>query len=460
MAEERDVILPPQAIGAEKATLGCCLIDTSAFGRIADMLRPEDFYRQAHQNIFAAMRAINQRGDGIDYITVSQELTRRGCLEECGGSDYVVELAEIVPYAGQVVSYGRIVAEKATRRRVIVEAAQLMAKAYDDGEDLTSSIAASTSSLLSLQLQDSSSQVLSAAELMDEWWAKADEGPSRLRTSNRTYIAALDQMIGGYVDSDLQYWGGGPGSGKTTLAMQTSYLSARHGEPELYVSMELGKHRFIERLIGFETSVPSKVLQYGPREIYEQRMPEIVRGVGVIHGLPLFVTFGSKSTQQIVAHAKDLQSKLGRKLRCLKIDRLEMLADRDCRSLDEVKRIPILSPRVKAIATELDIPVVCLAQLNRKGQEGPPSMADFRGSGAIEQDCQVGIIIRSDRKNGTAQFHVVKQNDGDLGPCPSVLWQYRIPRFCDIDRVHTNSNGNGRAAQVSPVQQPTLFGGN
>jgi replicative DNA helicase len=163
-------------------------------------------------------------------------------------------------------------------------------------------------------------------------------------------------------------------------------------------------------------------------------LPRVENGIRQVSNLPLHVSFGRLSTSQIITRLRQAIALEKRKPSVVFIDRLEMLADSDCAALEETKRIPILSARVKGIATTLDVPVVCLCQLNRAGREGTPTGESFRASGAIEQDCQVGLIVKTDKAANTSTLYVVKQNDGQTGSCEVLHFDARLPMFLEVAR--------------------------
>jgi replicative DNA helicase len=431
-------LLPPQNIEAERAVLGGCLISRPAILEVIELLESPHFYRPAHQIIFSGMAALATKREPVDLITLSNEMKRINCFEEVGGTDYLVELTECVPTAANVMHYSRIVYNR-WRRRAAIEYAQILAMTvHEDGGDdqaLDEVLARTSTGLLGLQLQGAQAKVHAARDLMDQFFSTMEEGPTRLRGHRRsTGFDAIDAMFAGFVNSDLVYLGGGPGSGKTTLAMQMAYRMALD-EPVLMISMELGKLPWEERSICFNTGIPGRVLQFGPQAAWDEATDLIVTGCAKVAERQLYVAFGRHTTQQITVRAKELQARLGRKLGLIVTDRIEYAADRDCAHLREVERIPILSPRMKGIATELDVPHLCLVQLSRQGRSNI-NMEAFRASGAIEQDGQCCLIIESDRDTGRAIVHVVKQNSGDVGPCRPLHWEPKVPRFMSIDWHH------------------------
>lgn len=438
MTRNRNVeTLPPQNLRAEMSVIGSCLVSRQALLDCLEILDLTHFYRPAHALIWRCLHALYLRNEPIDAVTLTTELRAATWEEQSGGYDYLNQCIDVTPTPANAAHYARMVVEAFVRRQVVALAERLAAAAYDEGANIDDVISDVTTQALGLQIsRDTERQLLPIREVMMEFESAVKQGPTRVQARIDTGFDSLDKVIGGYQASDLHYWGGGPGSGKTTLAMQSAWRIASASSDSLvaFFSMELGQSQFARRLASFESSIEGKTIEYGPPPRLELEMPILTQAIHRVAGLPFYVAFGRLSTAQIVTRLKQLVSRERRKPSCVFIDRIELLGDSDCASLEEVKRIPILSTRVKGIATSLDVPVVCLVQLNRAGRDGEPTMESFRASGSIEQDCQVGIIIRSDKEGKTARVTVVKHNDGETGPCPEMGWLPTYPMFVDIAR--------------------------
>lgn len=429
--------LPPQNLRAEMSVIGSCLRDAKALDAAMDILDTPHFYRPAHQYIWRCLVALAKRGEPVDTVMVTKELQRATFLESAGDYDYVVQCYEATPSAANVEHYARLVVEAYVRREIVRLACELEAAARDEASDIDAAIADVTTRALDLQLRrDNERAMLHIRQLMDDFAAVVKVGPTRLSSRIPTGFESLDKVIGGYQTTDLHYWGGGPGSGKTTLSMQSAYrvASAKPEHLVAYFSMELGQAQFSRRIASFASRLDGKTLEYGPISRLNLELPSLLLDLQKVGTLPFYVAFGRLSTTQIQTRLKQLMARENRRVSVVFIDRLELLSDSDCASLEETKRIPILSPRVKGIATSLNVPVVCLVQLNRAGRTGDPTMESFRGSGSIEQDCQVGCILRTDKEKEQAVVDVVKQNDGATGPCETMKFEPRFPMFSDIAR--------------------------
>ena len=427
-------LLPPQDLAAEMSVLGACAVDAGSLDRCMDILEPQHFYRIAHSMIWRCMRALHLRGEAVDSVTIAQELRRAEFEEQAGGFDYIAECIDRTPRATNSEWYARAVREKWLRRQLIKIANEMSAAAFDESVSVQQTIESVCGQAIALQVRESSVQSLEHVKhTMLELTERLQQGPLRTTNRLRTGIESLDNMIGGFQNSDLHYWGGAPGSGKTTLAMQSAFRVASADHLVVFISMELGRVQFARRMATFASRVDGRTIEYGPKSKLALSMERINTGIDRIKGLPLFVAFGSLSTAHILSRLRQLIAVEKKKPSVVFIDRLEMLADNDCSSVEETKRIPILSPRVKAIATSLDVPVVCLAQLNRAGRQGDPSAESFRASGSIEQDCQVGLIVKTEKERSRSTLWVVKQNDGETGPCREMMFNASLPMFIEIE---------------------------
>ena len=431
-------MLPPQNLEAERAVLGSCLIERQAVSLAVEVLPdPSWFYRSAHREIFAATMELHRRNEPVDLITLGDELERQGKMEDVGGSSFLMELFESTPTAANVEYHAKIVRDKHVRRAGIETARRLLHHLWAEEHEVIESLQKATGDLLQLSLSDTDDRVFSAKELLREWAPCLEDGPTRQRSVKKSGFAPVDHIIGGFADGELQYWGAGPGSGKTTGMLQSAIHIARQGEPVLALSMELGRQRVSERLISIDTRTPGSVIQYGPQHLFDAALPNIFQGISRVEGLPLYIAFQRRSTAWAERQAKEIMSRHGRKLGALFVDRLEKWSDKDVATQDPRHRISRLSDRTSALAANLDVPVICLVQLNRAGQKSEtPSMDAFRDSGDIEQDCQVGIVIRSEKPASSTDrtplksvWHIVKANDCGQGECDPLVWFHWIPFF-------------------------------
>lgn len=431
--------LPPQDIRAERGVIGSCIRSRDALVECMNMLEQHHFYLPAHGMIWRCLVALMLRNIGIDSLTLAAELRQATWEDKVGGWDYVNQCVDEVPTAANATHYANIILDCWVRREIVRIGDRLVGAAYNAEADINEAIASATSEALNLQMSREDQRALThVRDVMSDFEERIKKGPLYANFGISTGFPSIDAVVGGYHAGDLQYWGGGPGSGKTTLSMQSAFYVASEDPKRLvaYFSMELGQVKFARRLTSFASQTYGDVMEFDDKRL-AAALPEVLRGVRQVAELPFYVSFGRLSTTQIASRLKALMAREGRRPTVVFIDRIELLSDTDCAAMEETKRIPILSPRVKGIATALEVPVVCLVQLNRAGRDGKPTMEAFRASGSIEQDCQVGFIIRSEKPHqataGTAVVHVVKNNDGETGETdPPMRWEPRYPKFTDL----------------------------
>jgi len=383
----------PQNVEAEVAVLGSILIDPAALAEVAHILRPDDFYREAHRLIYCAALDIRANGGEPDLISIIDELGRRGQLEEIGGTSAVSSLGNAVPTSKSASQYARIVERCAVLRRLIHAAGEIAAVAYND-PDADEALEAAHILLTEAGLRHRGAESTDISDAIDAFLAEIDDSlDSGVVPGVLTGFADLDTHLLGIKPGELAYLCGRPGSGKSALAAAIAEYVARHTGRVEWVSLEMSHVQQVKRLITAWTSVNGRVLRGAFRRpdgtIWQEKLNE-VRAAALAAKAALGGRLGlydkPLTISQLRSHAT--RAAYTRGLSLLVVDYLGLLDGDDPRQ-SEYQRVSHISRALKQLALELHIPILCLVQMNRESEKRAnkrPMLSDLRDSGGLEQD--------------------------------------------------------------------------
>jgi replicative DNA helicase len=397
--------LPPQNLDSEQAVLGSILIDRDAIIEIADFLHPEDFYRQAHGKIFAAMLELFEHREPIDVVTVAEALERANELEAVGGAGYLSQLGNDTPTAVHVAQYGRIVERKAVLRRLISAAGRIAAIGYEDGADIQESIDRSESELFAVSQRRSNDGFSALRALLHDAYDRLDY----LHTHRGEIVGIasgypdLDGLTTGFQASDLVILAARPSVGKTSLALNIAeHAAVREGKTVGVFSLEMSKDQLVLRMLSSVAGIDSQRLRSGFLE--ELDFARIAPAMQSLSDAPMFIDdTPSISTMELRTKARRLQAERG--LDLLIVDYLQLMqGSSNNRDSNRVQEVSEISRGLKALARELKVPVIALSQLSRQPEmreSREPRLSDLRESGAIEQDADLVMFLwREKEKSG------------------------------------------------------------
>ncbi|MCX7680452.1 MAG: replicative DNA helicase, partial [Anaerolineae bacterium] len=413
----------PQNVEAEEAVLGSLLIDPEALFRVAPFLRPEDFYVQKNGWIYEAILALHERREPIDFVTLCDELERREQLEEVGGAAYITSLINAVPSAIHAEAYGRIVEQAAIRRRLIGAATQIAQLAYQESEDIDQTIDQAEQALFSVSQRRITRDLAPIQEVIRRYYDRieylyAHQGePLGVPTG----FIDLDRLLGGMQRSDFIIVAARPSVGKTSLCLSFARNAARHGQHVAIFSLEMSAEQIVQRLVSAETGIDAQRLRLG--NLKEEEWPLFVQAIGRLADLPIFIDdTPSISALQLRTKARRLHAEHG--LDLIIVDYLQLMSG-DIRAENRVQEVSYISRSLKAIARELDVPVVAASQLSRAVEQRTdkkPVLADLRESGSLEQDADVVMFIYRDElyhpeteRQHIADIIVAKHRNGPTG---------------------------------------------
>ena len=422
----------PNNLDAERSILGAILLDNNALNAAIETLKPEDFFLDQHRRVFVQMISLGEHQQGIDLVTLTEELHRHGELEASGGAPYLASLVDGVPKVTNVQHYARIVKEKAVLRNLIHATHNIQQKAFegDDGADAILDNAEST--IFAIAEDRVRAGLISAKEIVHDNFERLEkifrEGKSV--TGIPTGYAELDKLTSGLQPSELVILAARPSQGKTALALNLmENISIRGGHPVAMFSLEMSKESLLQRLVASVAQIDAHKFRTG--HLSRQDWSRMTEALGTISSAPLWIDdSGSISVLEIGAKARRLKRDKG--LSMLVVDYLQLITARG-RFGNRQEEVSSISRGLKGLAKELQIPVLVLSQLTRAPErdERGPQLADLRESGAIEQDADVVMFIyrphffkqgATPEEREETELRIAKQRNG---PVDSVKFVFR-----------------------------------
>ena len=396
--------LPPQSIEAEQSVLGAVLIDRDTMTEIADFLKPEDFYRQAHGRIYAVMADLSERKEPIDIVTVAEALERSGDLEAIGGRAYLGTLSNSTPTAVHAAQYARIVERKAVLRNLIGAAGKIAGIGYEDPAEIQEAIDRAEAELFAVSGRRMSAGFSKLDTLLHDAYDRLDYlHAHRGEISGvRTGFGDLDTLTTGLQKSDLVILAARPSVGKTSFALNIAeHAAVRDGKSVGIFSLEMSKEQLVLRLLSSVSGIDSQRLRSGFLE--ELDFARIAPAMNALSQAPVYIDdTPNMSAMELRTKARRLAAEVG--LDLVIVDYLQLMqsgsSNKDANRVQEVSEI---SRGLKALARELKIPVIALSQLSRQPEmreSKEPRLSDLRESGSIEQDADLVMFLYREKERG------------------------------------------------------------
>ena len=399
--------LPPQSIEAEQSVLGAILIDRDAMIEIADFLKPEDFYRQAHGRIYAVMLDLSERREPIDIVTVSEALERTGDLEAVGGRSYLGTLSNSTPTAVHAGQYARIVERKSLLRNLIGAAGKIAGIGYEDPAEIQEAIDRAESELFAVSQRRIGAGFSPLKSLLHDAYDRLDYlHAHRGEISGvRTGFGDLDTLTTGLQKSDLVILAARPSVGKTSFALNIAEHAAVTDRKSVGIfSLEMSKEQLVLRLLSSVSNIDSQRLRTGFLE--ELDFARIAPALQALSEAPIYIDDTPNiSTMELRTKARRLQAERG--LDLLIVDYLQLMqATSSSRDANRVQEVSEISRGLKGLARELKVPVIALSQLSRQPEmreSREPRLSDLRESGAIEQDADLVLFLWREKEKGAEE---------------------------------------------------------
>jgi len=405
--------LPPQAIDLEEAVLGALMLEKDALSAVIDILKPEVFYKEAHQNIFLAIRSLFQKSEPVDLLTVTAELRKQGLLELVGGAYYVTELTNRVASAANIEFHARIISEKFIQRELIKISTSVINRAYEDTTDVFELLDEAEKALFEV----TENNLKRGSENMSDLIRRSIKELESLAgvpgglTGVPSGFRVLDEVTSGWQKADLIIVAARPGMGKTAFTLSCARNAAVDaGRPVAIFSLEMSSVQLVNRLISGEAELESGKLRKGNLERHEWH--QLTSKIGRLAEAPIYIDdTPALSVFDLRAKARRLKSQYD--IQLLIVDYLQLMRGTvDNKGGNREQEIGTISRSLKAIAKELNIPVIALSQLSRKveerGGDKRPILSDLRESGSIEQDADMVIFL-----NRPEYYNMTEDKEGN-----------------------------------------------
>jgi len=447
--------LPPQSSEAEESVLGAILIDGDAITEVSETLKASDFYKPANSKVYAAVLSLYELRQPIDILTVSEELERRGQIEEIGGRAALADLCDRTPTAVHAKQYAKIVERKAVLRGLISAAGRIASIGYEDPADAIEAIDRAESELFAISERRTASGFTSIETLLGQAYERLDhlhQNRGQLM-GLRTGFTDIDSKTQGLQASDFIVLAARPSVGKTSLALNIAeYAGVREGKSVGVFSLEMSKEQLVLRLLSSVTKIDSFKLRSG--FLAEMDFPKIASAMETLSRAKIFIDdTASISVMELRTKARRLKMEHG--LDLLIVDYLQLMQPGSSgRESNRVQEVSEISRGLKALARELSIPVLALSQLSRqtemRGDSKEPRLSDLRESGAIEQDADVVIFLwrKADRIEETdavgeaIDFSIAKHRNGPTG-AGQLYFMKEQTRFVNLVRERNDGAQGG-----------------
>lgn len=425
--------IPPQNLEAEQSVLGAILLENDALNSVMEILQKSDFYSESHRKIFSAMLDLYERNEPVDLITLSTQLKDKNLLEDIGGASRLASLVDSVPSAANIAYYAKIVKEKAILRGLIGTATEIANRCYDTaGSDVENILDEAEHDIFEISSNKTRTSFSPIREIIKDSFRTIEKlyEKKKLVTGVPTGFEKIDNITSGLQKSDLIIIAGRPSMGKTAFALDIARHAAIKERVHVAVfSLEMSKEQLVIRMLSSEAGVDSQRLRKG--FLGETDWPKLTAAAGKLSEAPIFIDDTPAITAlEVKAKARRLKAESG--LGLIILDYLQLMRSPRFKDSRE-QEISEISRSLKALAKELNVPVVALSQLNRKVEDRTnkrPQMADLRESGAIEQDADVIAFIYRDEvynrsednpERGIAEINIGKQRNGPVGTAKLVF---------------------------------------
>ncbi|MEI8130102.1 MAG: replicative DNA helicase [bacterium] len=443
MSGEKKLRVPPQSLDSEKAVLGSIMLKPGTLLDIADRITAESFYSDKHRKIYETMLELSAKNEPIDLLTLSHRLKEKKLIDSIGGSKFLAELTNSVPSSTNAEHYAAIVEEKYILRRLIESADKLAELGYDTQElTLEDVLDTAEKEIFAIAESPKRGKYLALKDTLGEAWTRLE----RLHSNKgeirgvATGFKALDDMLSGFQNSDLIILAARPSVGKTTLALDFARLAATKQNVGVAIfSLEMSSQQLVDRMLAAESRVSAWQLRTGGLSTSGSDFTLLREGLDRLSKAPIFIDDQASST---IAHIKSISRRLKNEhnIGLIIIDYLQLMST--SKNYDSmVNQVTEISRSLKALAREINVPVIALSQLSRavEARGGEPRLSDLRDSGSIEQDADVVMFIHredrfnkeSDRQN-IAKIIIAKHRNGPVGDI-ELYMDEKTSSFMSID---------------------------
>ena len=445
----------PSAIDMEEAVLGALMLEKDAIEVVLDVLKPEAFYRPAHQKIYSVIKDIAESGEPIDMLTVTQELRNRDQIAEVGGAGYIAQLSNKIASAAHIDFHARIIAQKHIQRELIRVTSEIQRQAFDNTQDVYQLLDQSEQELFNISSGTIKKEIVPIGPILDDALELIQEAKTKDFSGIPSGYPSIDKITQGWQKGDLIIVAARPSMGKTafTLSMARN-MAVEHNQAVAFFSLEMPSVQLVNRLIVSETEIPADIIKSG--KLSDQEWVHLEDKVQRLYQAPLYID-DSSSLSIFDLSAKCRRLKAKHQLDIVVIDYLQLMKA-EVKGGNREQEVSLISRSLKQLAKDLDIPIIALAQLNRgvemrSGSQKRPMLSDLRESGAIEQDADIiAFISRPERmgiledENGNstkdvAEFIMAKHRNGETADV-TLRFRGEFIRFEEWDTIGSGPISN------------------
>lgn len=442
--------LPPQAVDVEEAVLGALMLERDAYVTVADIIDSKSFYKEEHRKIFEVLKKLSGAEKPIDLLMVTQELKDRNHLDEVGGPAYITQLTRRVASAAHIEFHARIIAQKFIQRELIRVSTEIQTKSYDDTLDVDDLLDFSESALFKVAEGNIKKEtlpikpVLSAAIKQIEKARNQKDGLSGVPSG----YTGLDRVTNGWQRTDLVIIAARPAMGKTAFVLSMARnMAVDHNQGVAVFSLEMSSLQLVNRLIAAETELGAEKIKTGKLEEYEWH--QLNQRIKALDNAPIFID-DTPALSIFEFRAKCRRLKMQHDIKIVIVDYLQLMTAGSDNKGSREQEVSTISRSLKAIAKEMDVPILALSQLSRavESREGKrPQLSDLRESGAIEQDADIVTFIHrpeyfgitEDESGnsllGVAEIIIAKHRNGATADV-HLRFKKELARFVDLEVDH------------------------
>lgn len=453
--------LQPQAVELEEAVLGALMLEKSAITTVSDILKPESFYKEAHINIFQVIRDLFSNAQPIDILTVTSELRKRGQLDLVGGAYYITSLTNRVASAANIEFHARIIAQKFIQRELIRISTEIQRDSFEEGSDAFELLDSAERKLFEVSQGNIKKDYKQMNSVIKEAIREIEslKGKEGGLTGIPSGFTRLDRVTSGFQKSDLIIIAARPGMGKTALVLSLARNASLLGEPPRAIaifSLEMSSRQLVTRMISGEAEITGDKLRKG--NLVEHEWQQLNSKIARLNEAPIFID-DTPALSIFELRSKCRRLKEQNKIDMIVIDYLQLMRGDDANNKNgnREQEVSYISRSLKALAKELDVPVIALAQLSRasekRGTASVPILSDLRESGSIEQDADMvmfiyrpeyyGITEMEDgsSSHGIAELHIAKHRNGALDKV-RLRFVHEFTKFQDLSEFDYPTDPN------------------
>ena len=433
-------LVPPQNIQAEEAVLGGILLDPDAIGRIADLIKPEAFYINAHQEIYRTALMLHTQGKPTDLTSMSAWLADNGSLEKIGGNNKLVELVENVSSTASIEQVANLISDKFIRRQLIRSGNDVVKLGFDQTQDTNEVLDKAEQKIFEISQEKPTKGLTQAAEILTTTFNEIEaRSLGKEELGVKTLFYDLDEMTQGFQRSDLIIVAGRPSMGKTSMVLNIARNVAQSQDlPVCVFSLEMSKEQLTYRLLSLEIGIESGRLKTG--RLSPEQWPALGEGINTLSQIPVFIDDKPNlSVLEMRSLCRRLMAEQKKKLGLIVIDYLQLMEGTT--PDNRVQELSRITRGLKGMARELNVPVIALSQLSRGVESRTskrPMLSDLRESGSIEQDADLVLMIYRDEyynpeteDKGIAEIIVTKHRNGPIGTV-RLLFEPQFTRFRNL----------------------------